>query len=245
MLAKRILVGGSALLGLGLLACAESVDSGDVKTSGMYANILATRGDDGKTLVEAALRVGGENSNTYVNLTGEDKLVATLGETEQDMVEAGFTEDNWVWYQANFEASNTATAVNVAFKRAEGDESALENKVTLPAPFALTAPDANASFSRETDTITVTWDESGSDDTMILRAKGDCINTYEKALSGDPGTYAINAGDLKTNDADADKTCKVTLELVRRAAGSIDPAFGEGGLFYGRQLRTLEISSKP
>jgi hypothetical protein len=61
-----------------LVAC-EAVDSEDVLTSGMYADLAVTN-TGSNTRAAAILRVGGASSNTFVELTGDDSLTLRIGE---------------------------------------------------------------------------------------------------------------------------------------------------------------------
>src|SRR5512136_236062 len=70
-----------ALIGVTLafssVACGEKVDSTDVRTTGIYAEMGALAEGNGQTMATVDLRVGGAGSNTHLNLKGNDELVAS------------------------------------------------------------------------------------------------------------------------------------------------------------------------
>src|SRR5215510_5589701 len=70
-------------------ACKETVDSSDVRTSGVYPEIEVTANGSGDSTVRVELKVGGSNSNTYLELRGDDELEVTVGDTTKSMKESG------------------------------------------------------------------------------------------------------------------------------------------------------------
>ncbi|MFH1808756.1 MAG: hypothetical protein ABIJ09_08420 [Pseudomonadota bacterium] len=238
---KRLAVVVCAASSMWLLAC-ENVDSEDVMTSGVYADISATADGAGQSLVKASLRVGGGASNTYLDLMGNDKLVASQDTTDKDMVKR--TLLGAVWYEATFDADAADTPFKVAFTRTV-DDGAPESTLTLPTPFAITVPAADAQFSRASDDITVTWDPGSSSDTMHLTADGDCIQIWTKDLDGDAGTAVIPHAEIVAHENQEATTCTVTVTVGRRRAGTLDTGYGEGGVVWGIQQRTIKIKSAP
>ena len=67
-----------ALMGPLSTGCA-SIESSDIKTSGIYADFEAKSSGEGSTLLSASLKVG-ENSNTYLDLVEGDTLTASFDE---------------------------------------------------------------------------------------------------------------------------------------------------------------------
>ena len=231
---------GSLVL-TGLLAC-ENVDSTDVMTSGVYADIKATADGSGQTLVKTTLRVGGSNSNTFLDLVGDDKLIASQADDSQDMERKSLFGS--VWYEKNFAVDAEDTPFKVAFIRT-ADSGAPESTMTLPAPFHITAPAASTNFSRSSDDIQLTWESSGTADSMHLNLDGDCIRILHKDLSGDTGSYTIAHDDIElASDADEGTSCEITLSLERRRVGHLDPGYGEGGVITAVQTRSVKMMSE-
>ena len=228
---------------LGLLAC-ESVESEDVRTSGIYADYSASSSDGLNTEARAILKVGGDSSNTFVNLEGEDRLEVTSGGVTQTMIESNLGEI--YSYRADFSGAEVDKPFVFALLRGSEDENAPDSNVSLPAPFALTAPQAGAVFGRAAnDAIEVTWDAAEDGDSMEIDLEGSCFKDVHEELDGDPGTYVIEAGSLEALDDGDAESCEATLSVHRLRTGSLDPAFEEGGKVVGEQVREVLIRIDP
>jgi hypothetical protein len=223
-----------------LVAC-ESVDSSDVLTSGMYADLTAQTEGEG-TRATATLRVGGGTSNTFVRLGADDQLTVNLGETTLEMEEVSLGE--LYSYIADFDTSEPGSTFNFAFNRVV-DAGAPASTATLPEPFTLTGPQPDAVFSRTTQDISVTWENSNMGDPMEVRITGDCIMDATLAVAQDSGSFLIDADTLESFDGTVDQACDATISVYRRRPGTLDVGFGEGGLVYGSQLRTVKIRLDP
>jgi hypothetical protein len=81
--------------------------------------------------VEAILRVGGDESNTYVILENGDKLVCDVGGEKKDLQ----SESEGV-YRTSFATAAADTEFKLALER-EKDDDAVGNSVKLPAPFTI------------------------------------------------------------------------------------------------------------
>lgn len=233
-----VLLGGLATFNL---AC-ETVESEDVLTSGVFAGIEVTADGSGNSLVTTRLKVGGGNSNTFLDLSGDDKLEASSGdETLVMKKDKGLFND--IKYTAEFEGDAEDKAFAVAFLRTI-DDGAPSSTVTLPAPFALTGPDEGTSFSRA-EAITITWDNAGKADTMRVSASGDCIHVFSQDVDGDPGSFTIAAGSLDELDSEEPATCEINVSVRRVRSGSLDPAYGEGGSVTAEVVRARTLTSAP
>lgn len=225
----------AALLLLLSVACKETVDSSDVRTSGVYPEIEVTANGSGDSTVRVELKVGGSNSNTYLELRGDDELVATVGDTKKTMKESGNG------YVATFPVDEEGTEFKIAFLRGDEDESAPESKVALPAPFELTLEQTEA--SRTDDELKYTWDPPG-DGNLDWDIDGDCIK-QDNGSTPDDGSNKFDKDDIDTFESDKDKTCSVTLQLVREKSGHVDAAFEKGGSIVARHVRKKTFTSTP
>lgn len=230
------------LLPFALIACgAEDVASEDVKTSGMYANYEAIASGNGSTTVRAELRVGGDNG-TYVELSGDDELVASADDDDKNMTHD--SSGNRHWYESNFGTDAGGTVFNIAFNRAEGDDSAPDSSVDLPPPFAvsLEGADAGDDIQRGYE-IEISWDTefSGS---MHWEVDGSCIWNEDGTVS-DTGGLIIDAATIRPTGTGEGDTCEVTVTLERINEGDVDSAFEEGGRFLGIQRRAITFMSTP
>lgn len=217
-----------------VLPACESVESGDIDTSGIWAGITVVHDGSGSTRVDAELKTGGGSSNTWLQLTDGDRLEASLnGSTAQRM--SGNELLDRFWYVTNFDQAPDDALITVAFQRAEKD-SAPESQVRMPLNFALNGPTAGARFTVGTDAIPVTWSNTSGDDFELI-ADGTCVEHYSKDI-GDTGSFEIAAtGLVKQGD---DPGCEVTIELIRRRGGSVDSAF-KGGRIVAEQRRTVKV----
>ena len=231
---KRWSIMWFAIVGLGC----ESVKSNDLKTSGLYAQLEADAPGAGRLNVKATLTLG-QGSLTYLELAPTDALTATVGETARAMSrKAAF---GTTWYEAGFDGDAAGTPVRVALTRA-ADTSASDSVVTLPAPLEFSSPLANTPFPRSGG-VTVMWDGSGEADPLHLTARGSCIQPVDLDLTGDTGTQTL--APFVASSSNETNTCSVSVTLVRRRVGTVDPAYGKGGVFRATVSRALLISSTP
>ncbi|MDQ3340099.1 MAG: hypothetical protein M4D80_33490 [Myxococcota bacterium] len=227
-----------ALLAIVLSAC-TTVDSSDVKTSGIYASISAQTKGDGKTDVSATLFVGNPVGLNYVELTGDDKLLVKASGMTKEMRETEVL--NTVGHHAELATDAEGAQFEVVFDRSI-DEGAPSSIATLPAKFDITSAPQTASRAQ---TISLQWSPAGSSDTMSWTATGDCIE-LESAPMNDTGSHTIAAGLLKKRiSANVPDQCDVTITLTRARAGVLDPHYGKGGEVRGIQARTRTLTSTP
>lgn len=223
-----------------LVAC-ESVDSTAVTTEGVYAHISATADGSGSTRTTAILKVGGATSNTYLDLVDGDVLEASQGGETQDLSKVSIGD--YREYIADWNVDDEDTSFGVGFVR-EVDEGAPETTVTLPARFEITAPEADVTFSRADDDITVSWDVS-ADEGMSADITGDCFWVEGQDIEVDDGTVSFAAGSLEAYEDQEDETCQAVISLRRTRIGDLDPNYGEGGVANGEQIRSVTVLSGP
>lgn len=230
----------------GLLAAAtacESVESNDVLTDGIYANYDAVNTGAAQTAVTAVFRVGGATSNTFVNLGGDDVVTVSVdGGAATPLTETNLGD--LYSYIGSFDAAAADTSFAFALERTVDDGAPL-SECALPAPFAVTTPSAAATFSRPNDDIIVTWDNAGQTDPVEVVLESPCIVTSPHAVSGDPGSFTIEAGSYEVFEDRTAESCEATVKVRRVRAGSLDQAFGEGGRVACTQERTVAIRLDP
>ncbi len=214
-------------------AC-ESIESGDLETSGINATISATVRDDGSaTDVLASLSAG---ALTSVDLDGEDKLSASADDVSVDLEESNLL--GVFAYAGVLEGvSGPGTEVTVSLARSADKTPAPSSTVRLPVPVSLTAPAASAAFSRENDDIVVDIDSAASDDDMRLSWSGECVKNDGLDVPAGQASVTINKGTITkrdqvdANDPDSEPvpdSCTVTLRIERVIEGVLDPAWGGG-----------------
>jgi len=226
-----------ALLAL-LVGCAKT-ESNDLLTHGMNAQIEA-RGDSfGNTTVSATLYLGDPINLNFVELTGNDQLVAS--HEGQDRVMNQVELLNIVSHQAVFQGDAAGGEYVVDFQRTV-DPGAPNSIATLPPAFTVNAPPATTSRAAG---LTLTWSPVTAD-TMSWSALGDCIDPASGSITPGTGTITIPGGMLKKKQGQqiAD-SCAVKLDMTRSTVGTLDPHYGKGGSVSGEQLREIGFTSTP
>lgn len=224
---------------LGAVGCTETVSSDEIRTGGIYMGTVVTAGPS-SSRVEVTLKVGGNESNTYVKLAAGDEIFALADGDEKAMerVSDGV-------YEATFNTNAEDTEFAVHLER-DGDDDADGSGGTLPAPFMITSDLGDGEYSRAEDSIEVTWDPKDSGDDMIIEVSDDdnCITaTKTFDFAGDEGEYVIDADELAgSNDED---TCEIAVDVIREREGAIDGNLDEESTFFLRQVRTTFADSAP
>ncbi|WP_437619607.1 hypothetical protein [Sorangium sp. So ce1151] len=230
-----------AMFGLaasGLLAgCTETLDSQQLRTRGISATLEATAKSASSTDVEATLKAGGDESNTYVVLSAGDRIAAKAGDKQVTMSAESSGE-----YLAHFNIGEGGTEVQVLLDREE-DDDALNNTGTLPEPFDLEAlPEEPVSRAEE---LTITWSPSDSGDDMVIHVDGDCIFSKRFDVGGDPGTYTIDADELDATNDEKAESCDVDVVIRRSRTGTTDPNLDPESSFVLTQVRGGSFTSAP
>jgi hypothetical protein len=239
-----------ALLGLvvfGSVACKdETVDSEDIRTTGMWAHFDVLATGNAKATATGQLRVGGD-SGTLVVLTGQDKLVCSAADATKALAKDGD------YYKATFNGDAGDTEFVFAFNRGDEDEAAPSSVVKLPDPFTITGPAATEQVSRAAS-VTLTWETSTTKDPTTWKLDGACL--FEtKGTVPDDGTLTLAGSDYNTTPSadnaatdpnDDSENCTVTLCIEKKRRGTLDAAFTkEGGEIYAIQHRCTKFVSIP
>lgn len=231
-------------LALGLSACGESIDSGDVDTSGVWADFWAEADGNGQTLMHAGLRTGGPNSNTFLTLKEGDSLTFYAdGDSYTPNAESAFR--NYEVYEKSVPKTEGGTNVEIEFTRSD-KTNAPNSSATLPDRFEINQPSESDSFSRSSDDIQVTLSNTGSNpknQTLNVPGAGCIKDGYESDFTGK--TITIPHEELEdSGNEDADDNCEIEIEIERKRTGSVDSAY-EGGEFETTQVRSIKVQSTP
>lgn len=242
---QRLTFGLGLVCLMGAAGCKETVDSTDVRTSGIYAKYQAISNGD-TTQLTARLVVGGDESNTDMRLTESDRLTGTVAEESHRLTDG----NNNQMYEALFDETAGGTEVQISFTRGDDDVDAPNSTASLPEEFTLDGVTANQNISR-TDAIVITWEPSDdTDDSMAWDLEGDCVSTEFDLSQADSGTVTLAAGRVEPKfEDDEDQTCDVTFTLDRVLAGSVDDNFNDDsdgpGEFDAIQRRKITFRSSP
>jgi len=241
------------LLMVGVVAAigCESVDSTNIDTAGIYAELSVTATGDGTSLVDATLLLG-QGSANFLDLEGGDKISAwmILPGSDSSMI-ANMAESHFggaTWYTATFQTQGEDTEFGVNLDRSSsGHVSAPESYVTLPAPFVLSTASGAASFSRaDTEEFLVQWDPFAfaAGDVMTYEVTGSCIQTSTGGV-GSADSLQLAQGFLLPYTNRESDSCPVTVTLQLTRSGVVDPAYGKGGYFRGIQERSMTLQCLP
>jgi hypothetical protein len=227
-----------ALLAIVLGACAKTASS-DLLTHGMSADISGIAKGNGTTDVNATLFVGDPGSLNFVELQGDDTLLASAnGGAESIMNRTELL--NIVTYDAVFQTDSENDSFTVDFKRTV-DPGAPDSTLDLPAPFDIDPTPTSASRGQ---TLTFTY-TPGSADLFRWDASGSCISATG-ATAGDNGSVSIPAGTLTLIQTTPPVTsCAVTVTVTRSRLGTLDTGYGHGGTISGQQQRQFTFTTNP
>ena len=232
-----------------LTACNNTVNSENLKTSGITADIIID-GISSQTSVTAFLSTGGGLAADLVNLNGGDYLSASDGTSSQVMSLASDGK-----YITSF-PDNTSKIYTVSLIRSS-DANAIHSGVIIPAPLTINSPADNQTFVSNTP-IPLTWSPATGSGTLKTRHTVDCIDSNGVPLHSASSNFAINntgsttitlamptpAPGTTLVSCSALITLKLSVDGTNPAFGVFDPAYGSGSI-VGTQTRIVTISVTP
>jgi hypothetical protein len=229
---------------LGFCTACTSVQSSNLKTSGMSADMQVVGDGTGQTTVSAQFNVD-DNVTDFVDLSPGDVAVAQVAGQTRTMARLNIL--GAISYQATFARLDAeGTQYAIALNRAN-DVSAPSSTCLMPRPFQIAAPTANSSFSRANSDIVVTYDNWSAPDQMSWSAGGTCINGQAGVtIAADGGSFTIAKGTLVSPDASQGRaTCQAHITITRQRSGQLDSHFGSGGSIVAQHVRTVTFNSTP
>jgi len=259
----KISIALAAIACLAGVAC-SGTNSDSVDTKKIFAELTASAAITGRTEVSAALRISGPILSNQVRLVEGDLLRATridpITLTEDDQVMTRSRGAVTISYSTVFSSGEKDTGFEVALDRSQsGRVSAIDSRVTLPAPFVLDWVDdpvamtpAPNPFSRRSSTpYFVIWDpfdapDFDPGDELHYEVTGSCIQALEGSIDWESGEDVLQlTGVLQDQPPPNDGlSCLLELKFSLRRAGVLDPAFA-GGSMVGEQVRYLVLQSPP
>jgi hypothetical protein len=220
----------------GLTGCTETLDSQNIKTAGISATIEATAPSETESTVHVTLKAGGDESNTYIDLGGGDRIFATVGGERKEMSSVSSGE-----YEAESTKGAADTEFKISLERADGD-NAPDSIGTLPAPFDLTA--VSGTVSRATD-LEIAWSPA-ADDGMEIELDGTCIFNEKIDVASNATSHTVPANSLdSTGPSDMPATCDLTVTVRRSRVGTADRALDAESSFLLEQVRSMKVTSSP
>jgi len=224
---KRI----AALAVVLVLTGCSTVESKDIRTSGLSAGLVVTLPENADEAdVSATLRVG---TLTFVELGTEEEITAAGGgksATLKHRRSAGVTS-----YAGRLDGVTAAgTEITFSLKRDGDNESAPRSTVVLPERVRMVAPAAGTTFSRRKD-IAVRFASEPSQLPTNLGWAGECVQPGSLEVPPGQTSATIARGLIRqvtttpTPGKDTSR-CQVRLTLTRRTEGKLDGAFKDGSV---------------
>ena len=239
----------SLLLGIAWAAAGcQSIDSTDVRTSGVYAEFSLTTQSATEAKVDATLWAGGALSNTYLALTGPDHLTAYLGSNAYPM--QGHTAI-YESYSAIIPYPATDTELRVAFERGPDNVSAPGSTVIMPALFALAPTAENPVLARQR-CAGIDWAPFDPTQLVSWFVDGACVQLFGEDGADDPVRSRFQPERCRSrrrpgrmrNTIRFPDQCTATADVTKSRVGQVDPGFS-GGTFTASQNRSTTFTSVP
>lgn len=231
---------------LAAAGCGEAVDSTSVKTDGVYADFTATAEGSGQTDIQARLRTGGPNSNTFLELEGGDELTFYVDGDAHEPDEQSPLGDR-TFYQKLVDKDAGGTNLRIEFTREDGT-NAPNSTVMMPDRFEIESPTDSDSYSRSAnDDVDIQLSNTDQDTDLEVTVRGDCLDRgYSKSVSGDQQTITIPGDELQSDDSEDEQpgTCTPSVTVERVMRGDVDSAY-TGGRFEATHERVTSFESTP
>ena len=230
------------LIALALLTAAcSTVDSNDLRTSGITSHIVVSTDGSGSTVTVEM----GAGSLTSVELHNADRLVARSGDSE-----ATFDQDDFLGrhtYTAHLVGvERPGTAVEVSLERGPDDTSVTSTVVVAP-QLRVTGPTETTNVPRSQDLLLQT---NHADGRIRVAWEGSCVVPGDQEYAAD-GALVVPAGALVRPEPVAGATtapvpaaCLVTLTISRIIDGTLGEGYDGGSIVAQRRL-TRVIRSAP
>jgi len=243
---------------LSTVSACTNVNSEDLATSGMYADIDVTAYGIRESRVTVRLRAGGSRGDT-VELTGGDELTSTYDGSTRRLSSSGGS--GFVSYRTSFVDEGGEGSYRISLDRSDSRTievnpvSAMDSFAIVPTPFEATLRDREGSevnagtrVSRSTGSLRVLW-TSTSAERMVLNINSPCMRGISRVANANAGEYLLDASDMQELPARREgqpaSTCTTTLRLRAESDGELDPNYGQGGQVRGAQERSVTFESVP
>jgi hypothetical protein len=231
---RRSLAAGAVLLALS--AC-EQVQSKDVRSSGIRANIIV-RATAAGTSVTVTMTAGGITS---ITLDPGDSLTASGGGRTVTLRGQHFAGAS-AYYATLNGVTKPGVQITVALHRRASDTDAPHSVVTLPGP--ITVSTAARTYSRARDPIALRL--NGDVGRVLVDWHGSCAAQESAAIELNGPPYAIPPGSIPTaaSGAGTSSRCALLLVVTRTEQGKLDHAL-KGGYIRAERQAIVTVQSAP
>ena len=226
-----------------VMAC-DNVESTDVATDDMRLFMDVDVNADATAAVLVQLTTDNEAllEETFIDLAAGDRLLASIGDVTVAMTEEQIEPLGIYQYVTDFAGVAGGDTISIALERPRQVE-APSSAVVIPDPFDIDDP--GTEFSRA-DGLTLTWSTDAVAENSRVNISGDCIDSITVGLPGDAAGVAIDPQDFVLAQGSlAGVECVLTVMVTLTNQGSVDPAYGRGGIARAHQTRSLELTTLP
>lgn len=221
------------------ISSACTVDSSDIKTSGMDTAITVSSTGSNSTSVHVSLKSGSDD----IKLINGDVLVSTRSGVRKTLSKLSAGS-----YETTFPSDTNAT-YNIELQRPNDPNAS--SSVNFPAPFTITAPNSNQLFSSGSN-VNVQWTPSMSGvldyayTTSCTDTSGGSVQKSDTiSVVGINGGYTIATANLLPSGIDPNITCVCNVNLIQQAQGTISPALKSGSTITASQTRNISFLINP
>lgn len=225
---------------LALMGCKETVEGKYLDTEGIALVADVTAESEKKSTMEIDFLTGGDESNTFVDLSDDD--VTASGEGDKKTI----SPDSKGEYDTTFNTGKSGAVFTIGLARAEKDKTdALKTKGTLPDTFDVSVMQSG-DVSRADDALTILWDPSDTADEVQIDIDGECVFFTFESGEEDDGEFTVEKTELIFGgDDDKKKDCEVTVTVTRTNFGTVDSVFDPESKFRLHQVRSTTFQSVP
>lgn len=237
--ATRIALGVATLTTLTatLTAGCDTVDSADVRTSGVDAYVTVSTSSAGSE-VTVSLSAGGLTS---VELADGERLIASAGDEEVTLDHESFLGSHTYVGELGGVTEPGAT-ITVTWERGPDDDDAVST-VDVAAPIDVVSPREGATARRSADLL---FDVEGRTGDVEVSWEGSCVEGETNGALTVPETDAVvvPADEVRYNGIAKRRTCLVTFRLAHLVRGDLADEF-EGGSIVARRVDSVTLRSRP
>lgn len=225
-----------------LLSACANINSSDINTSGICADISVSNDASNNVYVSTKLTAGCGLSASYVSLNSGDSLVANYLGTDSTLIKHTDLTNN-ISYTVNTNQSYANNGlIYVKLNRTSGNVSAPNSFVTLPTSFTISSPTNGRSYANG-DTITITQNNYDSLDNvefslncMLSDSSGFTWGSNQNPTNG--ASYSITVSALGSriwsSTSPTLTSCSGTMKVVRSASGYADPNLDSGSTVHAK-----------
>lgn len=252
---KKSFAGFLFVLGVvSILASGAATESENIRTDGIYSDILVTGNGNGTTDVNVNLNVGGITGTDLI-LSDADRLTASAIDENHVLSEKRTLFD--YRYGTTFDFNEGDTLFTISLKRDEG-KSAGNSTVLLPLGFDIESP-ADGMEIKGGEEVTFIYAPSGTKNDMSVFVDCHCKYRSESGriisrmrfptfmIKEDDGsvTYSLEQLTGSYDPEKYDEGCEFKVKIARISYGVLDENYGEGGHIIARQERTVNFKYQP